>query len=232
MSIWGKMGGFVAGYAVGGVPGALVGGLIGHYALDRMADKQVVFTIALISLAAKMTRADGMVSHIEIEAVQKMLKIPAKEQGNMERVFMLAQQDVTGFDTYARQVANIYADSPQVLEDVLDVLFYIAYADGVLHPAEEQFLQIVADIFGMSDADVARVRARHDGETQDPYLVLGLDRHCADDVAREMWRAKVRENHPDRLQARGMPEEMVHIATARMTAINNAWQMIKEERGL
>ena len=80
MSIWGKMGGFVAGYAVGGVPGALVGGLIGHYALDRMADKQVVFTIALISLAAKMTRADGMVSHIEIEAVQKCLKYQPKNK--------------------------------------------------------------------------------------------------------------------------------------------------------
>ena len=109
--------------------------LEGHFTLDRLNDSQVVFTIALISLAAKMTRADGTVSPIEIQAVQNVLRVPDSEKANMQRVFQLAQEDVAGFDTYARQVASIYADSPQVLEDVLDVLFYIAYADGQLHPA-------------------------------------------------------------------------------------------------
>ena len=135
MSIWGKIAGLAAGYAIGGVPGALVGVLAGHFTLDRLNDSQVVFTIALISLAAKMTRADGTVSPIEIQAVQNVLRVPDSEKANMQRVFQLAQEDVAGFDTYARQVASIYADSPQVLEDVLDVLFYIAYADGQLHPA-------------------------------------------------------------------------------------------------
>ncbi len=232
MSVWGKIGGAVAGYALGGVPGALVGGLAGHFALDRMQDKQVIFTIALISLAAKMTRADGTVSPIEVQAVQQVLQVPPREQKNMERVFRLAQEDVTGFDTYARQVAEIYANSPQVLEDVLDVLFFIAYADGVLHPAEEQFLAIVADIFSMSRAEVERIRAYHDTHTHDPYLVLGIDRHCDDATAREAWLVAVRDNHPDRLQAHGMPDEMMHIATARMAAINHAWEVIREERGL
>lgn len=232
MSVWGKIGGAVAGYALGGVPGALVGGLAGHFALDRMQDKQIVFTIALISLAAKMTRADGTVSPIEVQAVQDVLKVPEGEQRNMQRVFQLAQEDVTGFDNYAKQVAELYADSPQVLEDVLDVLFYIAYADGILHPAEEQFLDIVADIFGMSRADRERVRARHDGSVQDPYLVLGIGRHSTDEAVRKAWLAAVRDNHPDQLQARGMPPEMVHIATARMAAINHAWEVVREERGL
>ena len=114
MSIWGKIAGLAAGYAIGGVPGALVGALAGHFTLDRLNDSQVVFTIALISLAAKMTRADGVVSPIEIQAVQNVLRVPDSEKANMQRVFQLAQEDVAGFDTYARQVASIYADSPQV----------------------------------------------------------------------------------------------------------------------
>ena len=232
MSIWGKLGGAVAGYALGGVTGALVGGVVGHYTLDRIQDKQVIFTIALISLAAKMTRADGTVSPAEILAVQQILEVPPHEQKNVARVFQLAQEDVTGFDTYARQVAEIYADSPQVLEDVLDVLFFIAYADGHLHPAEEEFLDVVAEIFNMSRADVERVRAYHDTETHDPYLVLGLERHCDNETARKAWREAVRENHPDQLQAHGIPDEMMHIANARMAAINHAWELIKEERGL
>ena len=232
MSVWGKIAGIAAGYALGGVPGALFGGLAGHFALDRMNDRQIVFTIALISLAAKMTRADGMVSPIEVQAVQNMLRVPESEQANMARVFNLAQEDVAGFDSYARQVADIYADSPQVLEDVLDVLFYIAYADGHLHPAENQFLEIVAGIFHIGESDFKRLQARHDAHVQDPYAILGVTRHTADAGVRAAWLQAVRDNHPDQLQARGLPPEMMHIATDRMAAINDAWETIRKERGI
>ncbi|MEL0071835.1 MAG: TerB family tellurite resistance protein [Rhodobiaceae bacterium] len=232
MSVWGKIAGIAAGYALGGVPGALLGGLAGHFALDRMNDRQIVFTIALISLAAKMTRADGMVSPIEVQAVQNMLRVPESEQANMARVFNLAQEDVAGFDSYARQVADIYADSPQVLEDVLDVLFYIAYADGHLHPAENQFLEIVAGIFHIGESDFKRLQARHDAHVQDPYAILGVTRHTADAGVRAAWLQAVRDNHPDQLQARGLPPEMMHIATDRMAAINDAWETIRKERGI
>ena len=232
MSVWGKIAGIAAGYALGGVPGALLGGLAGHFALDRMNDRQIVFTIALISLAAKMTRADGMVSPIEVQAVQNMLRVPESEHANMARVFNLAQEDVAGFDSYARQVADIYADSPQVLEDVLDVLFYIAYADGHLHPAENQFLEIVAGIFHVGESDFKRLQARHDAHVQDPYAILGVTRHTADAGVRAAWLQAVRDNHPDQLQARGLPPEMMHIATDRMAAINDAWETIRKERGI
>lgn len=232
MSIWGKIAGVAAGYAIGGVPGAVFGALAGHFVLDRINDRQVIFTIALISLAAKMTRADGIVSPIEVQAVQSVLRVPETEHANMVRVFRLAQEDVAGFDTYARQIRDIYADSPQVLEDVLDVLFYIAYADGNLHPAEEEFLHIVAEIFEIDESGIRRVQARHDGSVQDPYVVLGVAPVSSDAAARAAWLELVRANHPDQLQARGLPPEMMHIATARMAAINDAWETIRKERGL
>ena len=232
MSVWGKIAGIAAGYAIGGVPGALVGGLAGHFVLDRVNDRQVIFTIAMISLAAKMTRADGDVSPIEVQAVQDMMRVPESELKNMERVFRLAQEDVTGFDSYARQVKDIFADSPQVLEDVLDVLFYIAYADGLLHPAEQQFLEIVAEIFEINESDFKRIQAHHDGSVVDPYTILGVGRHAEDATVKQAWLNAVRDNHPDQLQARGMPSEMMHIATARMASINEAWETIREERGL
>ena len=232
MSIWGKIAGVAAGYAIGGVPGAVFGALAGHFVLDRINDRQVIFTIALISLAAKMTRADGIVSPIEVQAVQSVLRVPETEHANMVRVFRLAQEDVAGFDTYARQIRDIYVDSPQVLEDVLDVLFYIAYSDGNLHPAEEEFLHIVAEIFEIDESGMRRVQARHDGSVQDPYVVLGVAPASSDAVARLAWLELVRANHPDQLQARGLPPEMMHIATARMAAINDAWETIRKERGL
>ena len=129
MSVWGKIAGIAAGYAIGGVPGALVGGLAGHFALDRVNDRQVIFTIAMIS-SSQNDHADGDVSPIEVQAVQDMMRVPEGELKNMERVFRLAQEDVTGFDTLRAASKNIYADGMQVLEDVPDALFYIAYASA------------------------------------------------------------------------------------------------------
>ena len=62
--------------------------------------------------------------------------------------------------------------------------------------------------------------------------MLGVGRHAEDKTVKDAWLSAVRENHPDQLQARGMPPEMMHIATARMASINEAWETIREERGL
>ena len=102
----------------------------------------------------------------------------------------------------------------------------------MLHPAEQQFLQIVADILNIQDSDVKRIQAHHDGSVVDPYTALGVGRHAENATVKEAWLKAVRENHPDQLQARGMPPEMMHIATARMAAINEAWETVRQERGI
>ena len=54
----------------------------------------------------------------------------------------------------------------------------------------------------------------------------------SDKELKSHYRKLVRENHPDRLIARGVPEEFVRISTEKLASINNAWSMIELERGL
>ena len=97
-----------------------------------------------------------------------------------------------------------------MLEDVLDGLFEIAKADGVLHPGELAFLERVAEIFGFAPGEFRRIRASHFGpDAADPYVILGVDHEASDEEVRRTYRLLVRENHPDRLIARGVPEEFV-----------------------
>ena len=126
MSVWGKMVGLVAGAYLGGPLGAIAGAVAGHYVLDRALQNEVAFTIALIALSAKMAKADGTVSPAEVEAFYHICRVPDGEQKNVARVYRLAQEDVAGFQAYARQVKDIFADTPKVCEDVLDALFHIA----------------------------------------------------------------------------------------------------------
>ena len=233
MSIWGKVSGAAAGLFVGGPVGALVGALAGHIFLDRESDPGVTFTIAVVALAGKMARADGVVSEQEFEIFREAFGVPPEEENNIRRIFNLARQDIAGFEYYAGQIAQLFVGNPAMLEDVLDGLFEIAKADGVLHPEEAKFLERVAEIFGFAPNEFRRIRASHFApELTDPYVILGLAYSVDDDELKQTYRRLVRENHPDSLMARGVPPEFIKLATDKLAAINTAYEKIEQERGL
>ncbi len=233
MSVWGKVSGAAAGLFVGGPIGALVGAVAGHFFLDRDSDPGVTFTIAIIALAGKMAKADGVVSEAEFDIFRRVFTMPPEEEANVRRIFDLARQDMAGFEHYAGQIAGLFRGNPAVLEDVLDGLFEIAKADGVLHPCEARFLERVAEIFGFAPNEYRRIRASHFApELTDPYVILGLSYSADDDELRQTYRRLVRENHPDSLIARGVPPEFIKLATDKLAAINTAYEKIRAERGL
>lgn len=250
MSIWGKVIGGVAGFAMGGPLGALLGGVAGHM-YDQQKDqeaaalgapgtaagtdqRQVAFTQAVIVLAAKMAKADGAVSKDEILAFRRMFHIPPEDEAAVGKLFNEARRDATGYEPYAEQIAMLFAHEPAVLEELLAALFHIAKADGVVHPAELEFLRRTALIFGFSSHDFERVRTTHMDEPKeaDPYEVLGVDRRATDDEIKKAYRKLIRENHPDKLMAQGLPQEFIDLANEKMAAINAAYDQVEKERGL
>jgi len=233
MSVWGKVSGAAAGLLVGGPVGALVGAVAGHFLIDYEGDPGVTFTIAVIALAGKMAKADGDVSDVELAAFQRVFQVPPQEAANVQRIFNLARQDVAGYEAYAGQIARLFMGNPALLEDVLDGLFEIAKADGILHPAESAFLERVSEIFGFAPNEFRRIRASHFApELTDPYVILGVSYVAGDDEIKQTYRRLVRENHPDSLMARGVPEEFVKLANDKLAAINAAYDRIEQERGL
>lgn len=190
-------------------------------------EKSVAFAIAVIALGAKMAKADGHVTRDEVTAFREVFHIPSHEEANAARVFNMARTDVAGFETYAARIKKMFGDEMGTLNELMDGLFHIAIADGFYHPGEDTFLHDVAEIFGLEEREFRSMRARHVPDQEpDPYDVLGLSPGASYDEARARWRELVRETHPDRLMARGVPEEAVKIAEKRMVAINRAWDEI------
>jgi DnaJ like chaperone protein len=199
--------------------------------------KQVGFTIAVIALGAKMAKADGIVTDTEIRAFHQVFKAPPEERANVDFFFDLARRSTTGAETYARQAAKLLDGHKLVLEDLLGALFHIARADGTFAPAEDAYLRRIAQIFGFGETEYRRIRSFHLGaETgsvveDDPYLILGLVDTATEDEIKARWRHLVRENHPDRAMAQGLPAEFVSIATAKLARINAAYEKLKPNRG-
>src|ERR1700712_3449612 len=240
MSILGKLGGAAAGFMLGGGPvGALIGALAGHFLIDREMPSLspgeapgVVFTIAMIALRAKMPRAAVPVTEDGVETFHRLFRVSPQEQSSVDRIFRLAQHDTAGYEAYAGQIAQMLRGNPALMEDILDGLFEIAKADGVFHPGEAAFLERVADIFGFTQNAYRRIRAAHIGPDKgDPYVIMGVAFDAPDDEVKATYRMLVRENHPDKLIARGVPEEFIRLATDKLAVINAAYDRIEKERG-
>ena len=197
---------------------------------DPETRRQVAFSIAMIALSAKMAKADGVVTHDEVAAFERIFEIPDEERRNVARLYDLAKQDVAGFEGYAMQLADLCdATAPNcpMLQDILDGLFHIAKADGVLHEAELDFLSHIAAIFEIDEAHFQATLARHVALGEgDPFTVLGLPPGTDLDSAKRRHRELVAEHHPDRAMARGMPEEFIAIANERLAAFNAAYDQI------
>ncbi|MEL6420610.1 MAG: DnaJ family molecular chaperone, partial [Pseudomonadota bacterium] len=122
---------------------------------------------------------------------------------------------------------------PCLLEGVLDGLFQIAGADGVVTTEEMDYLRAVAEAFGFSEADFRRIRASHLGpERNDPYHILGVAHDAEFDVIRVAYRRLMADNHPDRVVANGAPREFEAAAHEKAAAITSAYAKIRAERGL
>jgi DnaJ like chaperone protein len=236
MSIWARIGEFVSmlGSSAGVGAADLAEAVRTFFAGDAELRRKVAFSVAMIALSAKMAKADGIVTQDEVRAFQEIFDVPAKEARNVARLYDVAQGDVAGFEAYAEKMARLCGSGRPncaMLEDVLDGLFHIAKADGLLHEREGRYLHRVAQIFEISEDHYQSILARHvDIGEGDPYAVLGVERGSPFEEIRKRYRKLISDNHPDRLVARGLPAEFIAIATTRVAAINAAYEMI--ERGI
>ena len=179
----------------------------------------VEFAVQVVDLVLENARCPIIEAQAELAAVA--------------RVFNLAKQEVTGYDTYARQIARLFHARAATLESILDGLFHIAKADGTIHPAELNYLENVARLFGFGPHDFARIKARHvSAGADDPYIILDVDRKMDLATIKLRYRKLVRDNHPDKQIAAGVPAEMVVLATSRLARINAAYEQILKEHQL
>jgi len=189
------------------------------------------FSTAVIALGAKLAKADGRADRSEFAAFSEVFQSPTEEQRDIQRLYDLARQTTLGFEGYAKRLAKRYRNCPQLLEDVLDGLFFIALSDGVVTSDELVYLEEVSRLFGLSPLAFRRLRATHMGAgPDDPYVILGIAADAPDETVRAAWRSALSEAHPDRALSRGLPQDYVLVAQAKSAAINSAYDTVMRER--
>ena len=247
MSIWGKLIGGAAGMALGGPIGAILGLAAGH-GVDKVskfdadesnknfsnAQKEQIFATSVIAISAKLAKADGKISKSEILAFKKIFEFPAEDEKAISNIFNSAKENIDDYKGIAEQVYKVFKSDRGLLFELLNSLFSIAYADGELHPKEKVMLFEIAKIFQISDNEFESLNNIFEAKiSQDntsinrSYKILGLSENASLEQVSNQYRKLIKEYHPDKLQGMGLPKEFIELANQKLSAINKAYNEIK-----
>lgn len=270
MSWWGKLLGGTFGFMLGGPLGAMLGAAFGHQfdkglegfsaALEQgmggsAADNERVqsaFFSATFSVMGYLAKVDGHVTADEISMARnlmaRMALTPDLQQVAIN-LFNAGKQPDFNLDAVLEQFRRECQRRRSLVQMFMEIQLSAAYADGQLHPTEQQVLQHIATHLGFSRLEFlalqARVRAAHEfagahraasraaqrDTLGEAYGVLGLTPAARDDEVKKAYRRLMNQHHPDKLVSKGLPEEMIRLATQKTQEIKAAYERIREARG-
>ena len=246
------------GFAIGGPLGAVAGAAFGHAFVDKKEDEylrsipggggrswedaglspneqsQMIFFTAAFSMLAKLCKADGEITSKEIQAVELFMKrdlqLDSQGQETAKNIFRQAVHSPESFEAFARQFYSVFRTQPNILEVMVDVLLRVSTADGHMSREEEAMLLSAVHIFNYSQTDFERLKSRYVSSDSKYYAVLKCDETASNDDIKKCYRKLVNEYHPDKIEAKGLPEEFIKFANDKFREIQEAYDHIRKER--
>ena len=257
MGWWGKLIGSGLGFMLGGPLGAIMGLAAGHHfdkglnAVDLEPGNtervQLAFFTACFSVMGYLAKVDGKVSQSEIqmaESIMARMSLNAEQRKTAIQLFNQGKQADFPLEDILFQFKQECHRRTNLLQMFLEVLIATAFADNKLDSDEHAALKHIAENIGFSshqlDHLIGMVGAQQQSSQQatqkaqntlpNAYAILGVDEGVSDAVLKKTYRRLMSQHHPDKLVAKGLPEEMIKLANEKTSEIKTAYETIKNSR--
>lgn len=226
------------------------------YRPGEREEVQEALLSAMFSIMGHLAKADGRVSEHEIghaQAVMSRMQLNGEQRRQAQEQFRRGKADDFPLDATVAEFRQRVRHRRHLILMFLETLLQSAMADGRISPAEERILVRVAEGLGVPEAQFRQIlnmllaqaqftaagpgAGRPGGAPSRPslhqaYQVLGVTEAASDQEIKKAYRRLMSQHHPDKLASRGVPEEMIRMATEKTAEISKAYEMIKEARGL
>lgn len=205
---------------------------------DPQYQAQLVFFVGTFSMLAKLAMADGSVSEHErrkvIEFIDQDLHLIGESRDAALRIFEAAVREGGSFEEFAFQYYQQFRHDRNMLELAVDILYRVGMADGSMTASEQQLIFSAVRIFQIppSIIDVLKSRYASAGKVKKrSYAVLGVSPSAGNDEIKRAYRKMVSDYHPDKIAAKGLPDEFINFAQEKFRSIQSAYEEIRKERG-
>ncbi len=217
---------------------------------------QTAFFTTTFSVMGAIAKADGRVSPDEI-ALAKSVMAEMDLSGEMRQAAInLFNQGKTAdfpLDEVLDQFRTECHRRNTLIQMFIEIQLQAAYADGTLDKAEEQLLLHICSRLGIPEfafrrlEKMIRAERHYSGQSgggrragvapsgptlKDAYAILNIAAEASDADVKKAYRRLLSQHHPDKLVSKGLPEEMMKMATQKTHEIRQAYEKIKEARGL
>lgn len=257
MAWGGKVIGGTIGLLIGNVLGMLAGAFIGHlfdarkaaknFTFARTSQSQRVFFTATFTVMGHIAKADGRVSPKEIqiaESVMQSFQLSPALKETAKKLFQQGKQDDFDLSEMLRQFRRVSRFRSTLLQIFMEIQLQTALADDQIHPIERALLLDISAQLGIPEVvfrQIERlVRLKMGisdeygslGETkiEAAYDMLELRSDADMNTIKKAYRRLMNKNHPDKLVARGLPEEMISVANKKTQAIREAYEVLKQHK--
>lgn len=219
---------------------------------------QAAFFTATFAVMGRVAKADGRVSPEEIrlaEAVMRDMELQPAMRRAAINLFNEGKSDTFDLDAVIDQFRRECHGRTTLLRMFVEIQLQAAFADGRLDPTEDRLLKAICARLGFGEIAYMQLRRMVEAELHmrgagagagadagradtgrpslsDAYAVLGVSRDAPDAEVKRAYRRLLSQHHPDKLVSKGLPEEMMKMAAQKTHEIKQAYEAVKDARGL
>jgi DnaJ like chaperone protein len=216
---------------------------------------QSAFFAATFSVMGHMAKADGRVSEAEIQLAQNVMsqmQLNADQRRAAINLFNQGKTDDFNLDEVLQQFKRECHGRRNLIQMFIEILIATVLADGTTHKSERDTLHYIGKQLGfhpfiidqlvqMAQAQQEFAYQRARGRTtatpskstlNAAYQILGIPESASNDEVKKAYRRLMNQHHPDKLVAKGLPEEMMKLATEKTQEIKQAYEQIQQSRGM
>ena len=257
MSWWSTVIGGAVGFMIGGPLGAMLGvafagnfskrransGFNSNFGPGNQQRVQAAFFSGVFSVMGYISKADGKVSKSEIVLAQQVMQHMQLSEEMIQvakDLFNQGKQADFKLDEVLEQFRVETHRRTHLIRMFLEIQIQAAYADGIFDKSEHNALKDIAQKlhFPLHELEnlIQQFAASKNGSKQtsveDAYKILGAEESLDDKEIKRAYRRLLAQHHPDKLVAKGLPEEMQKLANEKTQEIISAYETIKKHRGM